>query len=124
MNEEKSFTVTGYLVIEATKRNTYSSVYDGKIIKVTQGKPSINNRQICVAVHIKVPNAFFERLTPVIEIELPSEAVVNPNLETVIKLSALEVADKLELDVTDVEDGLRTLIKQKAHPLHTIENNS
>lgn len=110
---DKSFTITGYIVIEAHKRNNYSSYYTGRISKVTKTKPAINNREIAIAVNITVPNAFFERLTPVIDIELPEEAVVNPNIQSVIKLTALEVADKLELNITDVEDGLRSLIEAK-----------
>ena len=111
--DEKYFTISGYLKIEGRLRNNYSSAYEGKIISCTQGKPGLTNRQIAIKVEIKVPNAFFERLTPVVKIELPQEAVVNPNIESVITLSALEISDKLNLDVTDVEDGLRTMINAK-----------
>lgn len=120
MSEEKSFTVSGYLVIECSK--WYGNNYKGRISKITKSKPAITNREIAIAINVKVPNAFFERLTPVINIELPSEAVANPDVEAVINLTAIEVADKLQLDVTDVTDGLRDLIKKAQHPLHTIEN--
>lgn len=119
MSDQKSFTITGYLVIEGTK--WYGTTYKGRITKVTKAKPAITNREIAIAINIVVPNAFFERLTPVINIELPSEAVVNPQVESVINITALEVADKLHLNVTDVEDGLRTLIMKKAHPRTNME---
>ena len=102
------------MIIEGRKRNNYSSVYDGTILGFRKNKPSLSNRQIAVYVKITVPNAFFERLTPVVEIELPEEAVVSPNIKSVIKLTALEVADKLQLEVEDVEDGLATMIKEKS----------
>jgi len=102
------------MTIEA-KKSHYGS-YSGRIKSFTVGKPSLNSNQIAVAIKVTVPIAFFERLTPIIEIELPSEAVVNPNVETVVKLSALEIADKLHLEVTDVEDGLMQLINKKNAP--------
>lgn len=111
---DKSFTIDGYLKIEGRKINNYSSYYKGRIVSFTQSKPGLTSNQIAVKVKITVPNAFFERLTPVVDIQLPEEAVVNPNVESVIKLSALEISDKLNLEVTDVEDGLRTLIENKA----------
>lgn len=111
--EEKSFNIEGYIVIEAHKLASWSNQYRGRIEKVTKSKPSLTNRQIAIKVNIKVPNAFFERLTPVVNIELPEEAVVNPNIQSVIQLSALEIADKLQLEVTSVEDGLKQMIEDK-----------
>lgn len=106
----KSFTVSGYLVIEA--RKSYGG-YSGRIAKITSGQPSLTNSQIAVKVNVNVPNAFFERLTPVINIELPGEAVVNPDVQTVIDLTAIEVADKLKLEVVDVQDWLKQLVEAK-----------
>lgn len=110
MADNKSFNVSGYLTI--TGRKTYGG-YTGRIVKVTSNKPALSNNEICIAINVKVPNAFFERLTPVINIELPSEAVVNPDVQTVIDLTAIEVADKLHLEVTDVQDFLKQLVEQK-----------
>lgn len=110
---DKSFTVSGWLVIEGRKRSSYSDYYSGSIVKITKSKPAISNRQICIAVNINVPIAFFERLTPVINIDLPKEAILNPDSEIVIDLSAIEVADKLNLEVTDVKDALTELIEAK-----------
>ena len=110
MAENKSFTINGYLVIEAEK--TYYG-YKGKIAKVTKAKPAISNKQILIAINIKVPVVFFERLMPVVDIELPEGAVINPDIPSVIKLSALEIADKLQLEVVAVEDSLKQLIEAK-----------
>lgn len=109
---DKSFTISGYMKIEARKR-WQSGPYSGRIVSFTTGKPALSSNQIAVYISVKVPVAFFERLTPVVEIELPEEAVVNPNIQSVIKLSALEIADKLQLDVTAVEDGLMQMIEAK-----------
>jgi len=106
----KSFNVSGYLVIEA--RKSYGG-YVGRIAKITSGQPSLTSSQIAVKVNVTVPNAFFERLTPVINIDLPEEAVVNPDVNTVIDLTAIEVADKLKLEVNDVQDWLRQLVDKK-----------
>ena len=116
----KSFTISGYMKIEG--RKSYYGSYTGSVVSFTKSKPALSSNQIAVAVNVNVPVAFFERLTPVIDIQLPEEAVVNPNVESVIKLSALEIADKLQLEVTDVEDGLRTLINKKVEALKENEN--
>lgn len=108
-----SFTITGYMKIRATKSYQYGS-YSGSIVSFTKSKPALSSNEIAVYIKVSVPVAFFERMTPVVEIELPEEAVVNPNIESVIKLTALEVADKLTLDVYDVEDGLKKLIEAKS----------
>ncbi len=110
MADQKSFTISGYMTIVG--RKSYGG-YTGKITKITTGKPALSNNEICIAVNVKVPNAFFERLTPVINIELPSEAVVNPDVQTVIDLSAIEIADKLQLNVTEVQDMLSQMLEAK-----------
>lgn len=111
MSTQKSFTIEGYMVIEGKK--DYYGGYTGKISRFVKSKPAISNREIAVFVKVQVPVAFFERLTPVIEIKLPEEAVVSPNIESVVKLTSLEVADKLQLEIGEVEDGLKQLIKNK-----------
>jgi len=113
---QKSFAIEGYMKI--TGRKSQWGYYEGKIDSFTKSKPSLSSNQIAVFIKVKVPVAFFERLTPVVEIELPEEAVVSPNIESVIKLSALEIADKLQLSVEGVEDGLRNLIKIKQEQLN------
>lgn len=112
MTDQKSFQISGYLVIEATK-GRYNTWYSGRIDRVVKEKPSLSNNQIAVAVNINVPIAFFERLTPVINIDLPEEAVVNPEVESIINLSSYDIAEKLHLDVVDVQDGLRQMIKER-----------
>lgn len=108
---EKSFSISGFMKIVASKSRY--GYYDGRIASFTKSKPSLSSNEIAVAITVKVPVAFFERMTPVVEIELPEEAVVHPNIESVIKLSAMEIADKLQLQVDDVEDGLKQLIQAK-----------
>lgn len=83
-------------------------------LRVVKNRPYLNNTEIAVTLDIDVPNKFFERLMPTVKIDLPEEAIVNPDTQAVIKISALEIADKLNLDVTAVEDGLRTMLEEKA----------
>lgn len=83
-------------------------------LRVVKNRPYLNNTEIAVTLDINVPNKFFERLMPTVSIDLPEEAIVNPDTQAVIKISALEIADKLNLDVTAVEDGLRTMLEEKA----------
>lgn len=120
MADQKSFNVSGYLTI--TGRKTYGG-YSGRIVKVTSNKPALSNNEICIAINVKVPNAFFERLTPVINIELPQEAVVNPDVQTVIDLSAIEIADKLKLDVTEVSDMLSQMLEAKKTAGESLTNS-
>ena len=109
MSDNKSFQISGYMTIEASK--DYYGRYSGRIKSFTKGKPSLNNRQIAVYVRVNVPVAFFERMTPVFEIDIPTEAVAEPTVESVVKLTSLEVADKLQIDALDIEDGLKQIIE-------------
>ena len=86
-------------------------------LRVVKNRPYLNNSEIAVKLEIDVPNVFFERLMPTIKIDLPVEAIANPSTDAVVFISALEIADKLQLNVSDVEDGLRTMLEEKAKAL-------
>lgn len=114
----KSFEIEGYMKITA-KKAYYG--YSGRIDSFTKAKPALSSNQIAVFIKVSVPNAFFERMTPVVNIELPEEAVVHPDIQTTIKIAAMEVADKLQFDVKQVEDGLRQILEEKAKKLNNQE---
>lgn len=117
MSEKRSFSISGYMKIEAKK--SYSGGYAGAIKSFTVSKPALTSNQIAVFIKVSVPIAFFERMTPVVEIELPEEAVVHPDIQTTIKIAAMEVADKLQFDVQAVEDGLRSILEEKTNKLNS-----
>ena len=83
-------------------------------LRVVKNRPYLNNREIAVTLEIDVPNVFFNRLMPTVKIDLPVEAITNPSTDAVIKISAYEIADKLNLEVGAVEDGLRTMLEEKS----------
>jgi hypothetical protein len=85
----------------------------GGSLRVVKTRPYLNNSEIAVTLDINVPNVFFERLMPTVQIDLPVEAIANPSTDAIVKITALEIADKLQLDVTDVEDGLRAMLTEK-----------
>lgn len=95
----------------------YLIISNSGTLRVVKGRPYLNNTEIAVTLDIDVPKVFFERLMPTVKIELPVEAIANPSTDAVVKISALEIADKLQLNVSDVEDGLRTMLEEKAAAL-------
>lgn len=81
-------------------------------LRVVKSRPFLNNTEIAIQLAIDIPQVFFERLMPVVNIKLHKEAVINTNMETVINITAQTIFDHLNLSVVDVEDGLRQLLTQ------------
>lgn len=92
--------IYGYLVIQ-----------NNSAVRWVKNKPSINNWEIAVMCNITIPDAFFDRLCPVINIELPESLIQQPDIEAIINISANEIAEKLRVSVEDATDGMRELLK-------------
>lgn len=109
--EELPIQEQGYLILEG--RRTYYKRIGSVGIRFAKNKPNLNSNEIAVRIILKIPPAYFERLTPLATIELPKEAIIAPDIETIVSLTGLEVADKLQLEAKEVIDGLKELLKKK-----------
>lgn len=95
------------------KINAYMVISDRGSIRVVKTRPELNNNEIAVNLNVEIPNIFFERLMPTINIKIPEEAVLKPDIEVAVAVAAFEVSDKLKLDFKEVEDGLMSMVKAK-----------
>lgn len=92
--------VNGFLIID-----------DRGSVRMTKGRPYLRNNEVAVQIKINVPDAFFERMIPVVEIDLPKEAVAEPDVSVALNITAQKVADALKLDVQYVYDGLKGMVE-------------
>lgn len=97
-------------------------INDGGSIRVTKNRPYLNNNEISVLLNVDVPNRFFERMIPVVDIRLPEEAVIQPEMDVALSITSQEVADKLKLDAQEVFDGLKDMVERKKQENNTSEN--
>ncbi|MBV6514249.1 MAG: hypothetical protein FMNOHCHN_03839 [Ignavibacteriaceae bacterium] len=82
-------------------------------ISVRKGRPYLNSDEVSFRLSVNLPDDFFNRVIPVIEVNVPKEAIYNPEATLALDLLSDEVAEKLELEATDVRDGLQELMRQK-----------
>lgn len=89
-------------------------INDRGAMRVVKNRPWLNNNEIAVQLRIDVPKEFFERLVPVLEVELPKDAVTSPDAKASLAITADSVAKALKLNVHDVYDGLDDQLKRQA----------
>lgn len=85
---------------------------DGSL-RVTKKDTSAHPAELAVQLVIDVPNVFFSRPMPRVELSIPEEYLINPGKEIVAKWISQNIADSLKLEVKTVEDGLLTMIKSE-----------
>lgn len=102
-----------YLIIEGKKSRWATGKVSDFSVRVNKSKPSLNSDEIAVLLNIEVPVEFFERMTPVVNLSLPKDAILTLSEETVIALSAPELAQKLKISLEDAEDGLKQMLSKK-----------
>ena len=93
------------------KAYLYVDIYKNIRLKKTHTKPSPS--EIVIELSVNIPEEFFKRPMPVVNIDIPKDFLIDPDFESVSHFAALEIADKLKLDLKLVEDGLLNLFKQK-----------
>lgn len=102
--------ISGYFVIEA--RKGYYGEYRGNL-RFVKTKPSLNSKEIAIEAKIDVPDVFFERLIPTIEIKVPATAAIQPSIETTVNVTASAVGEALNIEVGKVEDVLTQLVEER-----------
>lgn len=69
--------------------------------------------ELAIQLEIDVPDTFFRRPIPKVQLDIPEEYLVNPGAEVAARWVADPVADALKLDVKTVEDGLLTMLRSR-----------
>ncbi len=95
------------------KINAYLFVNQRGQLRITKKDSSAYPTELAMHVVIDVPNSFFNRPIPVVNIQVPDFMLVDPDAEAMVKFVAPEVAEALKLEVKTVQDGLVTLLKAK-----------
>lgn len=83
-------------------------------VRVNKKYPEfIGSREIAFQLALDIPDVFFKRLVPTVNIQVPEDMLVNPDPEIVVSLTAGKVAEALKLDVKTVEDGLAKMLQEQ-----------
>lgn len=90
--------------------NAYLVINNRGAIRVIKNRPGLSNNEIAVKLEVDVPREFFERLIPTVKIDLPKEAVIDPSAETVLAITAGELAENLKITYSEAHDGLKDML--------------
>lgn len=82
-------------------------------IRVTKNSTGAYANELAVQLLVEVPDVFFNRPMPIVELDIPQEYLVNPDAEVVARWVAHDISEALKLEVKTVEDGLLTMLKNK-----------
>lgn len=99
-----------YLVIKRTTSYYHRHNYT---YRITKEKPSLSADEIALYLQIDVPDAFFNRQIPTLKIDLPKDAIMTIDQNTVISMVAPELANKLSVSLENAEDGLKEMFKKE-----------
>lgn len=82
-------------------------------LSVRKNRPFLNSDEVSFKLNVSLPDDFFDRIIPVVDIEVPKEAIYNPEASLTMDLMSEEIASKLNLEISEVRDGLVDLMKKK-----------
>ncbi len=85
---------------------------DGNI-RVTKRDVSAYPTELAVQLIIDVPDIFFKRPMPRVELDVPESYLINPKADVVARWVAPDIAEALGIDIKTVEDGMLTMLKNK-----------
>lgn len=100
-----------YLIVELST-DQYDRPTTGKMRTVKNKPDYLNPRELAFEVNLEIPDVFFKRMIPVVDIKLPVDMLINPDPEVVVGITAGKVASALRLDVETVTDGLTQMLKE------------
>lgn len=83
---------------------------DGSL-RITKKDTSAHATELVVQLVIDVPDIFFKRPMPKVELDIPEEYLVNPDSEIAAKWVAPDIAAALGIEVKTVEDGMIAMLK-------------
>ena len=95
------------------KIEAYLVINRSSSIRVVKQRPALNNDEIAVRLNIEIPKEFFERMIPSVDILIPVESMIKPDIEVITRLNAEMIGKAMNLDINEVQDGLNELINKK-----------
>lgn len=95
------------------KINAYLFISQNGSLRVTKRDNSAYPNELGVELVVDVPDIFFKRPIPKVEVSVPEEFLINPDAEVAAGFVSYEVAEALKLDVKTVTDGLVAMLKEK-----------
>lgn len=90
--------------------SAYLVVSNSGSLRVVKTRPHLSNREIALTLKLDIPNVFFDRLMPTVQISVPKEAIIDVSPEVAINIAAASVSEALKLDFVEVRDGLKELV--------------
>ena len=82
-------------------------------LRVTKQNTGAYPSELAVQLVIDVPDVFFSRPMPIVNLSIPESYLVNPDTKFVAQWVARDISDALKVDVKTVEDGLMLALKEK-----------
>lgn len=82
-------------------------------IRAVKQRPALNNDEIALNLNVDVPEVFFERLIPTVNIAIPEGAMIKPDIDTSVQLISQKVGEALKIDSTVVMDGLKEMMREE-----------
>lgn len=104
--------ITAYLIV-GLETDYYGRPKAGQM-RVVKNKPDlINTRELGFQLNLEIPDVYFKRLVPVVDVELPEDMLINPNPKIVVGITAGKVAEAMGLKVEKVRDGLMEMLEEQ-----------
>lgn len=95
------------------KITTHLIVTSSGNVRVTKRKVGIKPTELCITLNVNIPDSFFRRPQPVVNLSIPDTIGQPLPVDQVIDLSADMIAESLGINVEDVRDGLQELVSQQ-----------
>ena len=95
---------------KAMKINAYLVIGRNNSLRVVKTRPYLNNTEIALTLKLDIPDVFFDRLMPTVQINVPDDAIVNVSPDVAVNIAAQEISQALSLDYIETRDGLKEMI--------------
>lgn len=82
-------------------------------LRVTKKDASAYPSELAVQLVIDVPDIFFKRPMPIVDLKIPESYLIDPNQAVVAEWVARDVSAALKVNVQTVTDGLLVALKEK-----------
>lgn len=82
-------------------------------IRVTKRDKAAYPRELAIQLMLDVPDVFFNRPMPKVDLNIPPEFLVNPDATITAKWIAPDIAEAIGVEVKRVEDGMVAMIEER-----------
>jgi hypothetical protein len=95
------------------KIEAYLVINRGSSIRVVKQRPNLSNDEIAIKLNLEIPQEFFERIIPSVDILVPIDSMIKPDIEVVTRINAEMISKAMNLNVNDVQDGLKEMLEKQ-----------